>query len=56
MLGWAVALTILSLMCLPWLNHFDDEGYWTAKGIHVAKVMLITLAAWGYLLWGQSWF
>eukprot|EP00930_Biecheleria_cincta_P028690 TRINITY_DN2000_c0_g1_i4.p1 TRINITY_DN2000_c0_g1~~TRINITY_DN2000_c0_g1_i4.p1 ORF type:complete len:721 (-),score=124.44 TRINITY_DN2000_c0_g1_i4:206-2368(-) len=52
MLGWAVGLTILSAVLLPRLDKLHG-GKMMHKFVHISKVMLIMLVAWGYLLWGQ---
>lgn len=52
MLGWAVGLTILSAILLPRLDKLHG-GEMMHKFVHLAKVTLIMLVAWGYLLWGQ---
>lgn len=52
MLGWSVFLTITAGLVLPWLNQYREKG-WVSKLIHVTKVTLIMLVAWGYILYGQ---
>jgi len=52
MLGWAVGLTVLSAFLLPRLDKLHG-GKMMHKFVHISKVMLIMLVAWGYLLWGQ---
>lgn len=52
MLGWSVFLTILAGILLPMLNQYKEKG-WVNKLIHVTKVTLIMLVAWGYILYGQ---
>merc|ERR1719188_200615 len=55
MFGWAVSLTIMAGVALPRLNKMAGEHKfsWLNKGVHVMKVIIIMLVAWGYLLWGQ---
>jgi len=52
MLGWSVFLTIVAGVLLPMLNEYREKG-WVNKLIHVIKVTLIMLVAWGYILYGQ---
>mmetsp|Transcript_29323 Transcript_29323/g.57394 ORF Transcript_29323/g.57394 Transcript_29323/m.57394 type:complete len:586 (-) Transcript_29323:119-1876(-) len=52
MLGWSVFLTVLAGVCLPMLNQYREKG-WVNKLIHVTKVTLVMLVAWGYILYGQ---
>mmetsp|Transcript_33532 Transcript_33532/g.71266 ORF Transcript_33532/g.71266 Transcript_33532/m.71266 type:complete len:696 (+) Transcript_33532:66-2153(+) len=55
MLAWAIALTVFAGVCLPKLNTIVSAsiGKWAQRGIHVLKVTIIMMVAWGYLLWGQ---
>jgi len=54
MLGWSIALTVLTGCLLPVLSRMSThESQWVVKGIHVVKVILVMLVAWGYLLWGD---
>jgi len=53
MFGWATALTIVAGASLPKLSALAQHGPWAERGVHVTKVILIMLVAWGYLLWGE---
>lgn len=53
MLAWAIVLTIVAGLAVPRLNKMAGHSRGKRKLIHVLKVMLIMLVAWGYLLWGQ---
>jgi len=50
---WAAALTVVAGLSLPKLEKLAVHGPWAARGVHVLKVVLIMLVAWGYLLWGE---
>lgn len=52
MLGWAISLTIISVVALPRLDKLHG-GWAVHQFVHISKVLLIMLVAWGYLLWGQ---
>eukprot|EP00930_Biecheleria_cincta_P067418 TRINITY_DN539_c0_g1_i1.p1 TRINITY_DN539_c0_g1~~TRINITY_DN539_c0_g1_i1.p1 ORF type:complete len:859 (-),score=174.57 TRINITY_DN539_c0_g1_i1:248-2824(-) len=52
MLAWAVSLTILSVVAVPRLDKLHG-GWALHQVVHISKVLLIMLVAWGYLLWGQ---
>lgn len=55
MLGWAFLLIVLAAFLLPILNDWAAGSTSTVahQWIHVLKVVLIMLIAWGFLLWGQ---
>lgn len=55
MLGWATGLAALATFTLPKLNHWARSSSCpgASQWVHVLKVVLIMLIAWGYLLWGQ---
>lgn len=50
---WASGLTVLAGVSLPKLSKLAEYGPWAERGVHVMKVVLIMLVAWGYLLWGE---
>jgi hypothetical protein len=56
MLCWSIGLTIVAAVALPRLKHFAHHfahAKWVTSVIHILKVVIIMLVAWGYLLWGQ---
>eukprot|EP00933_Yihiella_yeosuensis_P064267 TRINITY_DN6762_c0_g3_i1.p1 TRINITY_DN6762_c0_g3~~TRINITY_DN6762_c0_g3_i1.p1 ORF type:complete len:643 (-),score=111.45 TRINITY_DN6762_c0_g3_i1:313-2241(-) len=53
MFGWAVGLTVLSANVLPMLNKEAHHSPVMHKVVHIFKVIMIMLVAWGFLLWGQ---
>jgi hypothetical protein len=46
-------LTVTCFLLLPKLHNFETQGYWHEKLVHVIKILVIMLMAWGYLLWGE---
>jgi hypothetical protein len=53
MLVWSMMLSVVTFVLLPLLHRFESLGYWAEKLIHIVKVLVVMLMAWGYLLWGQ---
>lgn len=59
MLGWSITLTMIAGFLLPRISKIG-KGPIVGKVIHVFKVIIIMLVAWGYLLWAEwqfeEWF
>jgi len=53
MLVWAVVLCVGTSIAMPKLNEIAHGSPTMHKAVHISKVVLIMLIAWGFLLWGQ---
>eukprot|EP00933_Yihiella_yeosuensis_P064265 TRINITY_DN6762_c0_g1_i1.p1 TRINITY_DN6762_c0_g1~~TRINITY_DN6762_c0_g1_i1.p1 ORF type:complete len:1002 (-),score=247.76 TRINITY_DN6762_c0_g1_i1:353-3358(-) len=52
MFFWAVGIAVFASFLLPALNKVQG-GKMAHQFVHILKVILIMLVAWGFLLWGQ---
>jgi len=55
MLCWSLVLTAFASWAMPRLSEWAhaQPKLWVRRTVHIAKVVLIMLVAWGFLLWGQ---
>mmetsp|Transcript_91479 Transcript_91479/g.191213 ORF Transcript_91479/g.191213 Transcript_91479/m.191213 type:complete len:645 (-) Transcript_91479:583-2517(-) len=53
MFFYALVLCIVTSLAMPRLNALVRGNETMSKFVHVTKVILIMLIAWGFLLWGQ---
>lgn len=55
MLFWSLGLAAFAVVAMPHLSSYahNHESHWIKRLVHVMKVVLIMLVAWGFLLWGQ---